>query len=128
MPAPDTLRRLDVEAGRLVHTNHFLDPAALGVQEPALERLPHSVNRLHRFCALLDDDAPTSRQALETHLRDHEDHPYSICRHIDAEAPAEEHYITVASIIMDLTEGIFLVADGPPCGATYDVVRLASRA
>ncbi len=40
--APDGACRLRPEGGWLVHTNHFLDPDALGVVEPPIEDNPHS--------------------------------------------------------------------------------------
>ena len=51
--APDRVRCWPDEAGCLCHTNHFLDPRALGVVEPEIERGPDSQLRLARMRHLL---------------------------------------------------------------------------
>ncbi len=124
--APDAVRLLQWEAGRLVHTNHFIDPSAMGVTEPALERVPHSQARLKRFRSLLRGRERVSVEDLGEMLRDHDGHPYSVCRHPDPAVPAAERYKTVASIIMDLDERSLSVTDGPPCGGTHENVLLDS--
>ena len=48
--APDAVRLVVPEdAGYVAHTNHFLDPASLGVSEPRSERRPHSYTRRARI-------------------------------------------------------------------------------
>ena len=126
--APDSLRELAPTDGYLVHTNHFLDPRQLGVEEPPSERRPHSYLRLTRMQSLLDARRPVSVADLEACLRDHDDYPDSICRHVDQQLPPEEHYITVASAIMDLDERSLRLTDGQPCERLYEGVSLAHTA
>jgi isopenicillin-N N-acyltransferase-like protein len=122
--APDATRVLEWEDGRLVHTNHFLDPDALGIEVAESDRLPRSEHRLCRLKALLASRDRVSTGDLVDFLRDHAGRPHSVCRHRDPEVDAIEHYATVTSVIMDLDERRMLFTDGPPCGAEYQEVRL----
>ncbi|HEY3267170.1 MAG TPA: C45 family peptidase, partial [Armatimonadota bacterium] len=123
--APFAVRALTPTGGRLVHTNHFLDPGVLGVTEPPMERRPWSCHRLNRFGALLSAMGPATPEALMEALRDHDGKPFSVCRHEDWSEPPSEHYITVSSIVMDLTERRLWLTDGPPCGSSYQPSALA---
>jgi isopenicillin-N N-acyltransferase-like protein len=113
--APTVDRRLSCEGGCLVHTNHFLDPDGMGLVEPPNERRPHSYHRWARMSELIGEGNPVRVDDLLGYLTDHEQHPFGLCRHEDWSEPPEEHYITVASVVMDLEEKTMLIADGPPC-------------
>jgi isopenicillin-N N-acyltransferase-like protein len=111
--------------GCLAHTNHFVDPAALGVSEPPVEKTPHSYRRLERMGELLGGRRPLALADLQAALRDHQGHPYSICFHIDPAEPPEEHYESVVSAIIDLHAGALYLSDGPPCENPYDRYAIA---
>ena len=128
--APD--RAVDVEAapgtscsfgparGLLAHTNHFLEPEHLGVEEPPFaERRPHSLTRLARMRSLLDARQPLSVADVQACLRDHDNFPDSVCRHVHPDDPPEEACPTVVSAVMDLTERTLWLAEGPPCEHAY---------
>lgn len=110
--------------GCLIHANHFVAPAALGVSEPPVEKNAHSYWRHTRLQRLLAAQRPLSLAHIQAALRDHEHHPYSVCFHIDPEEPPEEHYLTLTSVIMDLHTGELLASDGPPCQAEYQRVEV----
>jgi len=122
--APFATRTFVPEDGSLSHTNHFLDPEALGVVEPPSEKRPHSYHRLRCIRRLLAKKRSLTVDDVKAHLRDHDGHPYSICRHIDGEEPPEEHYQTVTSVVMDLHERTMWISDGPPCASKYQELRL----
>jgi isopenicillin-N N-acyltransferase-like protein len=126
--APDTSRSLNPRAGLIVHANHFLDPARLGVAEPPAERRPHSFKRQARLQAILEARSPVALGDLEVALRDHDDYPDGICRHLNPDDAEEERYITVTSAIMDLEEGSLRLTDGPPCEHLYDGYSLPHTA
>ena len=127
--APDIARTLGPsDSALIVHTNHFVDPAQLGIVEPDAERRPHSYQRLARCNALLADRTPVSVGDLEAVLRDHDNHPDGICRHENFEDPPEEWCITVTSAIMDLEERTLRLTDGPPCEHLYQATSLAHSA
>lgn len=122
--APRAVRFLSGERGCLAHTNHFLDPDALGVVEPPCEHSPHSQHRFRRLNELLQTKRPLSIGDLQTFLRDHEGYPHSICRHADPSEPEEERYATLASVVMDLHERTMWLTDGQPCEGTYFRINL----
>jgi isopenicillin-N N-acyltransferase-like protein len=117
--APDSVRELYAASHSLVHTNHFLDPGQLGVEEPVTERRPHSYWRQTRMEALLDARPTIAVDDLEAALRDHDHYPDSICRHENLDDPPEERCLTVTSAIMDLEERSLRLTDGPPCEHAY---------
>lgn len=112
--APRGVLRLVAEQGLLVHTNHFLEPEKLGVIDPLDEREERSHHRLVRSRALLEGKRPISREDLFECLRDHDGHPFSICRHPGPKDP-DERYQTVVSVLMDLHGLKMWISDGPPC-------------
>jgi isopenicillin-N N-acyltransferase-like protein len=126
--APDAVRELRPEHATLVHTNHFLDPAQLGVTEPESERRPHSYWRQNRMQALLAARAPVSIADLEVVLRDHDNYPDGICRHENRSDPPEEWCITVTSAIMDLAERSLRLTNGPPCEHLYEGFSISHTA
>jgi len=118
--APDSVCTIAAERGAVAHTNHFLDPASLGVSEPRSERRPHSYTRLARLRELIDARAPVSVGDMESCLRDHDNFPDSVCRHENQDDPPEEWCVTVTSVIMDLEERALRLTDGPPCEHLYE--------
>lgn len=117
--APASSRATSCAGGCIVHANHFVEPAALGVSERNVETNPHSQRRHARLEALLRAAYPVTEAALRAALRDHEGYPYSVCFHIDPAEPPEEHYESVVSAIIDLHGLTMDVSDGPPCQAEY---------
>ncbi|MFV9506752.1 MAG: C45 family autoproteolytic acyltransferase/hydrolase [Oscillochloridaceae bacterium umkhey_bin13] len=118
--APSQVGLTGCEGGCLVHSNHFVDPAALGIEERNIENNPHSQRRHARLETLLRSaNHPPTMDDVQNALRDHQGYPYSVCFHIDPNEPPEEHYESVISAIMDLTAGELYVSDGPPCQAPY---------
>jgi isopenicillin-N N-acyltransferase-like protein len=126
--APNAVRLLSCEDGCLVHTNHFVDPDVLGIVEPPNERRVFSRHRLSRLAALLQAKRPLSVESIQDSLRDHEDHPFGVCRHENLEEPPELHYITVTSAVMDLDACTLHITDGPPCGAAFQTISPFGRA
>lgn len=122
--APSAHRRLDPADGFLAHANHFVDPAALGIRQPPLERGWLSESRHCRMEALLREAAPLTVEKLQQLLRDHQNHPNGICRHPDTSLPEEERSITVTSVVIDLTTRTMCLTDRQPCENAYQVVSL----
>jgi isopenicillin-N N-acyltransferase-like protein len=122
--APNSHCTFTADNGVLAHTNHFLDPTRLGVEEPRSERRPHSYTRLARIRELLDTRRPISVGNLQSSLRDHDNFPDSVCRHQHPDDPPEEACITVISAIMDLDGRALWLTDGPPCERQYAMHRL----
>ncbi|TMC76349.1 MAG: acyl-coenzyme A--6-aminopenicillanic-acid-acyltransferase form [Chloroflexi bacterium] len=111
--------------GILVHTNHFI---AFVPEQIAATYRPFSVNSLWRLDRLKRGleavrDAKDSAgvyQAIVIALRDHFGYPNSLCKHDDARLGTGDRYHTIASSIVDLTNGDYWLAAGPPCQGTYE--------
>jgi len=123
----DATRVLDVETAatgaavlegeRLVHTNHYLDPAMARFE---ISTSVGTRRRAARAAALLDDglargDDP--HDLLATILRDHDGlgEAVSICGHPDLSVPVGERDMTTASMIWDPAAGTVDVCAGLPC-------------
>lgn len=126
--APDGVAEWFADADVLTHSNHFIDPQALGVAEPETERRPHTYWRLNRIRELIDARTPVSVGDLEAIMRDHDNHPDGICRHENPADPPEEWCVTVTSIIMDLDQASLRLTDGRPCEHLYETYSLPHTA
>jgi hypothetical protein len=85
---------------------------------PVLVRPPRPASKLAEF--------PTTRQ--RSRLRGvpagSRQTPFGICRHENPADPPEQHYITVASVVMDLNERRLRLTDGPPCVNPFQTITL----
>jgi isopenicillin-N N-acyltransferase like protein len=109
------------ERGVLVHTNHFLDPAAAGDDlEPELG--PDTLGRLdHLRKELAERDAPDLEDTLAA--MDHHVEDEAICRHPPRGAVFGERYATLATVALDLARGELAVFEGGPCTARRESGR-----
>ena len=119
--APDQLGYLYPTDGILTHTNHFL---SLKVDDVGRRRFPDSIVRYFRSQHLLRQRDQIDSEYLQTMLRDHFNHPNSICAHSNQSKPAEEREQTNASFIMDLTDQAVLISKGPPCESQYERLQM----
>ena len=122
--APEATCRIVTADGLLAHSNHFLDPGALGVEVPPNPHMACSVHRLERMQRMLGESRPVSVAKMQQALRDHEGQPSSVCRHPNPDDPPAKRYETVTSVIMDLNEQAMWISDGPPCQSEYQEIRL----
>jgi isopenicillin-N N-acyltransferase-like protein len=104
-----------------------VDPDALQVWQPLDEETTSTYQRVARMQQLLR----AGRQAgtldasgLMAILRDHADHPDSICRHPNPGLPEEERVETVVSVLEDLTARRMYVAAGTPCENSFLEIAL----
>ncbi len=102
--------------GFLPHTNHFLDPA-LAPGEWHTDDRPGSHDRLallrKRSYALASRDPGLRAGALLSHAPGP-----PVCAHADPSRPPDEHWETLATIILDLKDHRLRVHEGGPCEAT----------
>lgn len=117
--APDDINIIYPESGTIVHTNHFLG------NNPKINDLipslwPYSITRYARASSLFNAErGRINIETIKSVLRDHFDHPLSICTHVDNEPPNESPAQTNASLIFDLYNSMFHIAKGPPCEHSY---------
>ena len=122
--APDNLRFIDPDNGILVHTNHFVNPDKIDAREPPNPRRYLSEFRHVRMETLLNEQKPLDIKSIQAILKDHENHPQSLCRHRDNTIPKSQHIITKTSMIMDLEDQKIWLSYGQPCKndfIAYDV-------
>jgi isopenicillin-N N-acyltransferase-like protein len=122
--APDNINVLSCEDGCLTHANHFVDPKGLGIVEAPSERRIYSRRRQNRLRELLTAHAPLTIEAVQETLRDTRDDPFGICRHRDLNVGQEEHYTTVTAVVMDLTDKVLYLTDGPPDESPFQTVTM----
>ena len=114
--------------GIVVHGNHFAGLRHRG-RDYSLERFPDSLYRECRIRARLEDlGRPLGEEDMQDALKDAFGHPNAICRSVDPDQSELEQIETIASIIMDATEGRFLLAIGPPDKNAYTEYSVAELA
>lgn len=122
--SPVHIDYLAPERGVLTHGNHF-EGARLQGRDLSLERFPDS---LYRGCRLRDSLADRAGDItvddIKDALRDKYGQPHAIARDADPTQGRFEQLETVASIIMDVTEGRFLLSRGAPDQNDYVVFDL----
>ncbi len=113
-----------IEGPTLVHTNHFLwaerpfkDLGRLGGTE--------SLDRRRRAEAAIAE-RPLDLDAIKAGLRDHEHRPNSVCSHPDPSVDPVADYVTIASVVMDLTQAQIHLTRGNPCEAPYEVIDVGA--
>ncbi len=102
------------------HTNHYIS-ARLQKLEKAASK--HSITRYQRLTELsvsLSAD-PDPHHALSDALSDHNNRPFSICRHEHEQESADS---TIFSVIFNVTNLKAWVAVGNPCDNIYREVKI----
>jgi isopenicillin-N N-acyltransferase-like protein len=110
--------------GLLVHANHFI---AFVPEQVAETYRPFSVDSLYRVPRIerVLKHAPQAttpeqmRALIGTALRDHFGQPNSVCNHPDPRNDRLVQNQTIASSMVDLTDGQYFVAAGLPCETEY---------
>ncbi|UNC93781.1 carcinine hydrolase/isopenicillin-N N-acyltransferase family protein [Candidatus Contubernalis alkalaceticus] len=103
----------------IVHTNHYLTER-LKTGDMAAQIFPDSFKRIERIRYLMDEhyDKITPKVMIDI-LSDHENYPYSICRHVDSSVPPQYQSSTLASFIMVPEDGVMYAAAGNPCSFQF---------
>lgn len=126
--APEDVFFLYPENGILAHSNHFRSPAAPArLRDTGIGRYPDTLYRDRRLLRGLAPHAPRiTPDDFKLALQDHFGLPNSVCRH-PAERSDGTTIATVASVVMDLSEGRMWVAPGPTCENAYQEYSLRKR-
>lgn len=118
----------------VVHTNHCLHPDLVAINDDFPE-LIESVPRKHRIEKLLGsvsdmgasqgDAAPRSLslERMREALRDHDNHPHSICRHAN-DHPETGFWVSVFSVLVEADQGRMHISRGNPCENAYETYSL----
>lgn len=109
--------------GIVTHTNHCLHPELVEHNE-AFPELIESGPRKCRIDDLLAAlPRPIRRGHLEAVLRDHDDHPRSICRHPNNH-PTTGWWRSVYSVLIEADNGCLHITRGNPCEHSYETYEL----
>ncbi|KQL50040.1 hypothetical protein AN963_10355 [Brevibacillus choshinensis] len=118
--------------GWLVHANHFIGPRSINIQDTARIMSPDSHLRQGRASKLLSQYGNAiDSKAFRKIFCDHAGSPDGICRHGETKPPDLGRPLissTVFSIIMNLSQGTFELAEGQPCENPYEVYQFISEA
>lgn len=107
------------ERDMMLHSNHYITER-FKKEDTAQQLQPDSYHRLDRIHSLMDQHyGHINTEIVKKILADHDENPYSICRHIDSKVPISSK--TLASFIMVPGEGTIYIAAGNPC--EYEYVR-----
>lgn len=112
--------------GLITHSNHFLSGVPVGDLRKGLSAL--TLLRPQRARHLLEPklaDRVVTAEDIRTVFRDHYSFPNGICRHLDERDPVLDRVCSVYSIVMDVTERRFSIAQYPPCENEYESLTLA---
>ena len=112
------------EGARLVHTNHFTWPTPRPFEDVGALDGDGSARRCDVAEAGLSAETPTAA-SIEDVLRDHANHPTSVCAHEDHAVDPIEDYVTIASFVAALGAGATWITDGPPCERPFEPVGVA---
>jgi isopenicillin-N N-acyltransferase-like protein len=120
----DDIELMVPERDVLLHANHYeTQRFKAGDWTPRL--IPDTCARAGRMRERIESARGTiTPETLMEILSDHEGHPNSICRHVDASKPPEMASASRASFVMVPAEGLMYIAAGPPCEHEYVEYRL----
>lgn len=109
--------------GVVTHTNHCLHPELTPIND-LFPELIESHPRKRRIDALVGTpNLPGAVDRVKAALRDHDNHPRSICRHTNDD-PATGFWQTVFSVIIEPTARRMHVTRGTPCDHPYEMYEL----
>jgi isopenicillin-N N-acyltransferase-like protein len=109
--------------GCVAHTNHYLDPTMLAIEDEPDELVSSRV-RYFRALHLLQRTRLHTVKSLQAIQRDHVSSPDSVCNHrVDAQDPLDRGK-TIAAPVMDLTARAMHLAWGNPCQNPYHTFHL----
>lgn len=114
--------------GYLAHSNHYTHASMVDYEAPIQGYNGDSYFRWGRATkALARGAGRITVDALWDILRDHGNHPESICRHPRTDRSDLMTGSTMASIVMDLQAQSLTVTDGPPCVTPSVSYRLSAE-
>jgi len=112
------------ENGILAHTNHYLAEKFKNIDE-FYKYAPDSKHRLERINLLIRKNyGSIGLDELRVIMSDHENHPNSICRHVNELDAPRDRTETAASFIAVPEDRVIYIAKGAPCQCEYMEYRL----
>ena len=106
----------------VVHTNHCLHPELIAINQDFPELIESGPRKL-RIEHLLGPKSSLRIEEMQAALRDHDNHPLSICRHAN-EHPENGFWVSVFSVVIEADQGRMHLSRGNPCEAPYETYSL----
>jgi isopenicillin-N N-acyltransferase-like protein len=120
----DDMELILPEKDFLVHCNHY-ETERFKASDLTPQLIPDTCARAGRMRGLIESAyGRITPEIVMAFLADHEGHPDSICRHVDAAKPPELASTSRASFVMVPAEGLMYIAAGPPCEHSFMEYRL----
>jgi isopenicillin-N N-acyltransferase-like protein len=117
------LRESDAGPGVVTHTNHCVHPDLVQINDSFPELIESGPRKCRIDELLAAAPRPIPRATLEAILRDHQDHPRSICRHPN-DHPTTGFWSSVWSLLIDAEECRLHLSRGNPCEQPYETYSL----
>jgi isopenicillin-N N-acyltransferase-like protein len=116
--SPDHVTALYPADGIITHSNHFV---GAGHGQSQMEKIaPNTLYRAARLRRRLAQHGGRITMAqMRDAMSDHFGLPGAICRHADPSQPAAKRTMTAGAVLIDLSERVMHVANGPPCANPY---------
>lgn len=111
------------ETSWITHTNHCLHPDLCEYNEQFPELIGSHPRKARIDTLLSASNKEISVEEIKVALRDHHDHPRSICRHANAD-PDHGFWQTVFSVIIEPDQKRMHVSRGTPCDSPYETYQL----
>lgn len=116
----------------LYHTNHLCSRSVIDlIGQEKLSTTENTYLRLDRMKELLMEaakqDKPVNDGDVRRWLSDHENKPFSICRHKEPGASEYTDTITIFTVIMDLADRTMLFLSGQPCNPELEKMLTLDR-
>lgn len=122
--APWSFGCIHPHRGMVTHANHY-ELADFQAEDVGKSRFPDSMMRSFRIAELLEPYLGSLNvDTVKTALSDNQGWPRSICRHLDERQAPYERFVTIASLIMDLTGMTLYFCDGAPCESRYNAFSM----
>ena len=110
--------------GFITHTNHFVIRTP-HIQDNKVMRSPDTLVRKERADTILSHNiGKITLETIKHVFTDHFSKPHSICRHPNTQFSPPQQMQTNASMIIDMTNRILHISNGPPCENDYIIHKI----
>ena len=105
--------------GVVGHANCFIGETANVVDQTRIKKPLSFTRQIEIDRVLRERHGAITADVMKSELASHANKPNSLCRHPIESLPPIDRSATVASVVMDLDEGVSWIADGQPCCHPY---------
>lgn len=111
------------KSGMVTHSNHCVHPDLTAINGKFPELIDSHARKRRIDAMFANAPMPRSVERMQEFLRDHDNHPRSICRHAN-DHPEHGFWTTVFSVVIEAGAGRIHASRGNPCEQPYEVYEL----